>query len=75
MPKASYRMHECPARCGAMVEHRLYACPIDWARLPAHLKQDILDGYRAGPLSEQHIEAMAAARRWYTVNPREARPT
>jgi hypothetical protein len=68
---ASYRMHHCPARCGAMIPHHQYACPTDWRRLDPNLKQAIVDGYRIGPLSVEHIEAMSAARRWYQNNPRE----
>lgn len=57
--------HACPGGCGAQVPYRLYACKPCWSRLPAALRQPILDtNGRAGNLAA-HGAAMADARDWY----------
>lgn len=66
---ATRRSHPCPAGCGHTVPHRRFACPTDWARLPAELQEAIGRTYRNGT-THDHLDAMAAAVGWYRDNPR-----
>lgn len=62
----NYRYHGCPAPwCEALVPHRHFACPRDWAILPKDKQAAILDGYTEGALSEAHVAAMTNAMAWY----------
>jgi hypothetical protein len=70
----TYRVHRCPAHgCQTLVPYRHFACPRDWARLPQAHKDAIVDGYRSGPLSQPHVDAMVEAKRWYRDNPQPQR--
>ena len=62
-------MHTCPAPpCTAQVPKTRLACPKHWFALPTHLQRAVLAGHRAGPLSDEHTDAMVAAIDWYDRN-------
>lgn len=63
--------HNCPGGCGTTVPDRRLACPADWYRLPQAMRDEINTAWRGrktNPL--QHMQAIAAASRWYRDNPR-----
>lgn len=65
--------HDCPAGCGAQVDHQKFACTTDWYRLPSELRARITSTYRR-ELVREHRAAMAEAVRWYGEHPRELDP-
>lgn len=68
MPRAG-DTHSCPAGCGAQVPQHLYACRVDWYRLPPEIRNRIWAAYRGG-MAGEHMNAMTAAAVWYEDNPR-----
>jgi len=61
--------HDCPARCGRQVDFGMYACRMDWFRLPPALRNAIWAGFRSGDAAA-HASAMSDAQRWFDENPR-----
>lgn len=55
--------HTCPAGCGRAVARGLFACRVDWYRLPYELRRAIHATYNRDAAA--HLEAMAAADEWY----------
>lgn len=68
--RPGHTTHACPGGCGARVERHLYACRVDWGRLPAPLRQAISRAYHGSRVGE-HARAMDAAAAWFMRNPRE----
>lgn len=60
--------HACPGGCGARVPRARLACRGCWFRLPLPLRNAIKAHY--GRNRTAHLEAVAAASRWYRDNPR-----
>jgi hypothetical protein len=65
----------CPAPgCGNAIPAGRFACPRDWARLPADLRGEINKQWtrrrlkKPGAISA-HINAKTAAERWLGANP------
>lgn len=58
----------CPG-CGADIDPGMYACRVDWRRLPWRMKQRINAAWIAGDFTE-HGYAKAEADAWLRTHPR-----
>lgn len=61
--------HACPGGCGTRVPRHRLACRACWPRLPLPLRRAIWTHHESGN-KVAHLEALAAASRWYRDNPR-----
>jgi hypothetical protein len=67
--------HKCPGGCGVDVVHNKLACPLDWARLPQELKDQVLAAWKRRNVDKMaHLQAVARAMSWYRRNPRRPLP-
>lgn len=54
--------HKCPApACAVTVPPSQFACRGHWYALPKAMRDEIWAEYRREPLSDAHVDAMAAA--------------
>jgi hypothetical protein len=59
--------HTCPG-CGQPgVPDRMFACRVDWYRLPRPIRNTIWSAHRRDPA--KHAQAVADAHAWYDANP------
>ena len=72
----STNVHPCPGvPCGASVRNVMYACRVDWARLPQEHKAAIRDTAKLSILNPTRRGALIAAGQWYRDNPRGGEST
>lgn len=63
--------HECPADgCGRTIPTNLFACRVDWYRLPKATRDRINSAYFQGDGS--YLEAAMEAQAWYDANPKQS---
>lgn len=63
--------HRRPGGCGRRVADHLFACKLDWFRLPHVLRAAVTSAWTDGD-GTAHVQAMAEATRWFGYNPRQA---
>lgn len=63
--------HLCPGGCGRTIPELLFACSVDWRRLPTMHQHNInatWANYRISP--EAYESALHRGRQWFAANPR-----
>lgn len=71
----STNTHNCPGHCGAQVPNNLYACRVDWYRLPKEIRSLIWDTAKLRLLHPDRRDSLEAAAQWYRENPGPAKAT
>lgn len=69
----STNTHACPGNCGVRVPNHLYACRVDWYRLPKEIRSAIWGTAKLSLLAPGRRAALEAAREWYRDNPGPAK--